>query len=118
MKTADISTALTGAQLLLSMVETRRAARNGRGGETAHPRNWRISSSNWENWSPWKARATTSAKKSTIYDFECTRCELKWLIGKLGSRLNLHAIRSGRIARLRKRIFTDFSEIHGDRAFC
>src|SRR5258708_18162110 len=29
MKTADISAVLTGAQLLLSMVETRRATRNG-----------------------------------------------------------------------------------------
>ena len=37
MKTADIGTALTGAQLLVSMVETRQAARNGRGGKTSAP---------------------------------------------------------------------------------
>jgi len=35
MKSADIGAVLTGAQLLLSMVETRRAARNGNG--SAHP---------------------------------------------------------------------------------
>ena len=37
MKTVDITTALTGAQLLLSMVETRRAARNGNGGQASPP---------------------------------------------------------------------------------
>src|SRR5947209_7779627 len=37
MKTADISAVLTSAQLLLSMVETRRAARNGDGADPAAP---------------------------------------------------------------------------------
>ncbi len=37
MKTVDITTALTGAQLLLSMVETRRATRNGNGGPVNPP---------------------------------------------------------------------------------
>ncbi len=34
MKSADIGAVLTGAQLLLSMVETRRAARNGNGDDS------------------------------------------------------------------------------------
>src|SRR5689334_743574 len=37
MKTGDISAVLTGTQLLLSMVETRRAARNGNGMEPSAP---------------------------------------------------------------------------------
>src|SRR5579884_4154916 len=37
MKTADISAVLTGAQLLVSMVEARRAARNGDGAATTAP---------------------------------------------------------------------------------
>jgi acetyl-CoA carboxylase carboxyl transferase subunit alpha len=117
MKTADISTALTGAQLLLSMVETRRAARNGRSGETSAP----------EELAHIEQQL---GKLESLEGSEDIRKEIDDL------RLRVHALR-GEMAHREawiktelarhpqrpylldyvERIFTNFSEIHGDRRF-
>jgi acetyl-CoA carboxylase carboxyl transferase subunit alpha len=117
MKTADISTALTGAQLLLSMVETRRAARNGRSGETNAP----------------EELAHIEQQLGKLESLEGSD-DIRKEIDDL--RLRVHALRSEMAHREAwiktelarhpqrpylldyvERIFTNFSEIHGDRRF-
>jgi acetyl-CoA carboxylase carboxyl transferase subunit alpha len=118
MKTSDISAVLTGAQLLVSMVEARRAVRNGDGVE---------------------ASATEELEK-----IERQLGKLESLDGQsVEVRKEIDGLRE-RVAQLRKeilhheawiktelarhpqrpyfldyveKIFTDFSEIHGDRRF-
>ena len=118
MKTADITTVLTGAQLLMSMVETRRAARNGNGGEPSAPAELE--------------RIEEQLQKLESLDGQSDqiRAEIDDL------RLRVHALRSEmthkeawvktELARhpqrpyfldYIERIFADFSEIHGDRRF-
>jgi acetyl-CoA carboxylase carboxyl transferase subunit alpha len=118
MKTADISTALTGAQLLLSMVETRRAARNGRSGETSAP----------------EELAHIEQQLGKLESLEGQSDDIRKEIDDL--RLRVHALRNEMAHREAwiktelarhpqrpylldyvERIFTNFSEIHGDRRF-
>jgi len=118
MKTADISTVLTGAQLLLSMVETRRAARNGNGSAANAP----------------EELAHIELQLGKLESLEGQSDDIRKEIDDL--RLRVHALRNEmthREAWIRtelarhpqrpylldyiERIFTDFSEIHGDRRF-
>ncbi len=118
MKTADIGTALTGAQLLVSMVETRRAARNGRGGETSAP----------------EELEHIEQQLGKLESLEGQSDDIRKEIDDL--RLRVHALRdemAHREAWIKtelarhpqrpylldyvERIFTNFSEIHGDRRF-
>jgi acetyl-CoA carboxylase carboxyl transferase subunit alpha len=118
MKTVDITTALTGAQLLLSMVETRRAARNGNGGEPSPP----------------EELAHIEQQLGKLESIEGQSDDVRKEIDDL--RLRVHALRTEmthREAWIRtelarhprrpyfldyvERVFTDFSEIHGDRRF-
>ena len=118
MKAADIGAVLTGAQLLLSMVETRRAARNGNGDDS--PAALELE----------KIEQQLGQLESLDGQGDDIRKEIDDL------RQRVHALRSGishraawiktELARHPQRpyfldyvekIFTDFSEIHGDRRF-
>ena len=118
MKAADISAVLTSAQLLLSMVETRRAARNGDGLEPVGPRELA------------KIEQQIGHLESLDGQGEEVRKEIEELkerIAALRKELSQHQawIRT-ELARHPQRpyfldyvekIFTEFSEIHGDRRF-
>jgi acetyl-CoA carboxylase carboxyl transferase subunit alpha len=118
MKTADITTVLTGAQLLLSMVETRRATRNGNGEEATAP----------------EELGRIEEQLGKLESLDGQSDEIRAEIDDLRQRV--HALRNEmthREAWVRtelarhpqrpyfldyiERIFTDFSEIHGDRRF-
>jgi len=118
MKSADIGAVLTGAQLLLSMVETRRAARNGNGDDS--PAALELE----------KIEQQLGQLESLDGQGDDIRKEIDDL------RQRVHALRSGishraawiktELARHPQRpyfldyvekIFTDFSEIHGDRRY-
>ena len=120
MKSSDIGTALTGAQLLLSMVETRRAARNGEGPDTTAG----------------DELAKIEQQLGKLETIEGQSDDIRKEIDDL--RLRVHALRSEMVAAHREawvktelarhpqrpyfldyieRIFTDFSEIHGDRRY-
>jgi acetyl-CoA carboxylase carboxyl transferase subunit alpha len=118
MKTADISAVLTGAQLLVSMVEARRASRNGDGLE---------------------ATATEELEKieqqlGKLESIDGQSAEVRKEIDDLRERVALlrreishrEAWVKTELARHPQRpyfldyvekIFTDFSEVHGDRRF-
>lgn len=120
MKTSDIGTVLTGAQLLLSMVETRRAARNGEGPDT----------------NAGDELAKIEQQLGKIETLEGQSDDIRREIDDL--RLRVHALRNEMTAGHREawvktelarhpqrpyfldyieRIFSDFSEIHGDRRY-
>lgn len=118
MKTADISAVLTSAQLLLSMVETRRAARNGDGLDPVAPRELE------------KIEQQIGHLESLDGQGEEVRQEIEELRERIGA---LRKELSHRQAWIKtelarhpqrpyfldyvERIFTEFSEIHGDRRF-
>ena len=120
MKASDIGTALTGAQLLLSMVETRRAARNGEGPDTTAG----------------DELAKIEQQLGKLETLEGQSDDIRKEIDDL--RLRVHALRNEMAVGHREawiktelarhpqrpyfldyieRIFTDFSEIHGDRRY-
>jgi len=117
MKTADISAVLTGAQLLLSMVETRRPARNGSGGATAPQELERIEQQIG------KLEALDGQSDEIRHEIDELRVRVEALRRDMSHR---EAWIKTELARHPQRpyfldyvetIFTDFSEIHGDRRY-
>jgi acetyl-CoA carboxylase carboxyl transferase subunit alpha len=118
MKTADISAVLTSAQLLLSMVETRRARRNGDGLEPVVPRELETIEQQIG-----RLEALDGQGEEVRKEIE----ELRERIGALRKELaHRQAWVKTELARHPQRpyfldyvekIFTEFSEIHGDRRF-
>jgi len=118
MKTSDISAVLTSAQLLLSMVETRRAARNGDGADPAAPQELaRIERQLG------KLESLDGQSADVRREIEDLRQRVTALRNELSHReawvkteLARHPQRPYFLDYVEK-IFTDFSEIHGDRRF-
>ena len=117
MKTADISVVLTGAQLLLSMVETRRAARNGSGSATAPQELERIEQQIG------KLEALDGQSDEIRHEIDELRVRVEALRRDMSHReawikteLARHPQRPYFLDYVEK-IFTDFSEIHGDRRY-
>jgi acetyl-CoA carboxylase carboxyl transferase subunit alpha len=118
MKTADITTVLTGAQLLVSMVETRRAARNGHRLEASAPQELeRIEQQIG------KLEALDGQDDDTRQQIEELRERIEALRSQIPHReawvkteLARHPQRPYFLDYVDK-IFTDFSEIHGDRRY-
>lgn len=121
MKTADISAVLTSAQLLLSMVETRRAARNG-------------NSNNGESATPPEELERIERQLEKLESLQGQNTDVRREIDDLRQRvLALRDEISHREAWIKtelarhpqrpyfldyvEKIFADFSEIHGDRRF-
>jgi len=117
MKTADISVVLTGAQLLLSMFETRRAARNGSGSATAPQELERIEQQIG------KLEALDGQSDEIRHEIDELRVRVEALRRDMSHReawikteLARHPQRPYFLDYVEK-IFTDFSEIHGDRRY-
>jgi acetyl-CoA carboxylase carboxyl transferase subunit alpha len=117
MKTADISAVLTGAQLLLSMVETRRAARNGSGSATAPQELERIEQQIG------KLEALDGQSDEIRHEIDELRVRVEALRRDMSHReawikteLARHPQRPYFLDYVEK-VFTDFSEIHGDRRY-
>jgi acetyl-CoA carboxylase carboxyl transferase subunit alpha len=117
MKTADISAVLTGAQLLLSMVETRRAARNGSGNATAPQELERIEQQIG------KLEALDGQSDEIRHEIDELRVRVEALRRDMSHReawikteLARHPQRPYFLDYVEK-VFTDFSEIHGDRRY-
>ena len=117
MKSADISAVLSGAQFLLSMVETRRAARNGTGNGSAPEELERIEKQLG------KLEALDGQSDEVRKEIEDLRQRIAGLRTELSHReawikteLARHPQRPYFLDYVEK-IFTDFSEIHGDRRF-
>lgn len=121
MKTADISAVLTSAQLLISMVETRRAARNGG------------TNSNGDNGAPAELEqierqlgklesleGQSADVRSEIEDLRqrvlALRTEMSHREAWMKTELARHPQRPYFLDYVEK-MFTDFSEIHGDRRY-
>ena len=117
MKSADISAVLSGAQFLLSMVETRRAARNGAGDGSAPEELERIEKQLG------KLEALDGQSDEIRKEIEDLRQRVAGLRTEMSHReawikteLARHPQRPYFLDYVEK-IFTDFSEIHGDRRF-
>src|SRR5947199_1860905 len=115
MKTADISVVLTGSQLLLSMFETRRAARNGSGSATAPQELERIEQQIG------KLEALDGQSDEIRHEIDELRVRVEALRRDMSHReawikteLARHPQRPYLLHYVEKS-FTDFSEIHGDR---
>jgi acetyl-CoA carboxylase carboxyl transferase subunit alpha len=118
MKTADISAALTGAQLLVSMVETRRARNNGNGLDGTAPQELDRVEQQME-----KLEALDAQSPDTKREIEELRLRVDALKREMAHReawikteLARHPQRPYLLDYV-ERIFTDFTEIHGDRRF-
>ncbi len=118
MKTADITAVLTGAQLLVSMVEARRASHNGDAIDTAAP----------------EELEKIEQQLGKLESLDGQSAEIRKEIDELRERVaQLRKEMSHREAWIKtelarhpqrpyfldyvEKIFTDFSEIHGDRRF-
>lgn len=117
MKSADISAVLSGAQFLLSMVETRRAARNGAGDGGAPGELEKIEQQLG------KLEALDGQSDEIRKEIEDLRQRVAGLRNDMSHReawtkteLARHPQRPYFLDYVEK-IFTDFSEIHGDRRF-
>src|SRR5437667_10318155 len=118
MKTVDISAVLTGAQLLLSMVETRRATRNGNSMDPSSPQELerveqqigRLEALEGQN----------DAVRQEIEDLrarvDALRRDMSHREAWIRTELARHPQRPYFLDYVEK-IFTDFSEIHGDRRY-
>jgi acetyl-CoA carboxylase carboxyl transferase subunit alpha len=118
MKTADISAVLTSAQLLLSMVETRRAARNGSGTDASAPQELEKIERQLS-----KLESLDGQNADVRREIEDLRQRVVALRNEMSHReawikteLARHPQRPYFLDYVEK-IFTDFSEIHGDRRF-
>lgn len=118
MKTADISSVLTGAQLLVSMVETRRAKANGNGLDGTAPRELERVEQQME-----KLESLDGQNDETKRQIEELRERVDALKREMAHReawikteLARHPQRPYFLDYIDK-LFTDFSEIHGDRRF-
>src|SRR5438876_4654675 len=119
MKTADITAALSGAQFLLGMVETRRASRNGGGNpdSTAPQELERVEQQIG------RLEALEGQNDSVRQEIEDLRARVDALRRDMAHRaawikteLARHPQRPYFLDYVEK-IFTDFSEIHGDRRY-
>jgi acetyl-CoA carboxylase carboxyl transferase subunit alpha len=118
MKTADISAVLTSAQLLLSMVETRRATRNGNGMDATAPQELEKIERQLG-----KLEALDGQNADVRKEIEDLRQRVVALRSEMSHReawikteLARHPQRPYFLDYVDK-IFSDFSEIHGDRRF-
>ena len=118
MKTVDISAVLTGAQLLLSMVETRRAARNGNSMDPSAPQELERVEQQIG-----RLEALEGQNDSVRQEIEDLRARVDALRRDMAHRaawikteLARHPQRPYFLDYVEK-IFTDFSEIHGDRRY-
>jgi acetyl-CoA carboxylase carboxyl transferase subunit alpha len=118
MKTADISAVLTGAQLLLSMVETRRAAGNGNSMDSSAPQELERVEQQIG-----RLEALDGQSDSVRQEIEDLRARVDALRRDMAHRaawikteLARHPQRPYFLDYVEK-IFTDFSEIHGDRRY-
>ena len=118
MKTADIGAVLTGAQLLVSMIETRRAKSNGNGLDTTAPQELarieqqmeRLESIDGQN------EDTRSQIEELRQRVDALKREMAHREAWIKTELARHPQRPYVLDYV-ERIFTDFSEIHGDRRF-
>jgi acetyl-CoA carboxylase carboxyl transferase subunit alpha len=119
MKTADITAALSGAQFLLAMVESRRASRNGDAGvDTSAPQELEKIEQQIV-----KLEAIDGKDDDTRRQIEDLRDRIAQLRKEISHReawikteLARHPQRPYFLDYVEK-IFTDFSEIHGDRRY-
>lgn len=118
MKTADITAVLAGAQLLVSMIETRRAHSNGNGAEATAPQELERIEQQME-----KLEALDGQNAETRGQIEELRQRVDALKREMSHReawikteLARHPQRPYLLDYV-ERIFADFSEIHGDRRF-
>jgi acetyl-CoA carboxylase carboxyl transferase subunit alpha len=118
MKTADISAVLTGAQLLLSMVETRRAARNGNSMDLSAPQE--LEKVEQQIGRLEALDGQSDAVRQEIEDLrarvDALRREMAHRAAWIKTELARHPQRPYFLDYVEK-IFTDFSEIHGDRRY-
>src|SRR5438445_11343519 len=118
MKPADIGAVLTGAQLLLSMVETRRAARNGNGHESAAAGELEKIENQLEHLEALEGQSDEVRKE--IDDLRvrvhALRSEMTHREAWVKTELARHPQRPYFLDYVEK-IFTDWSEIHGDRRY-
>ena len=118
MKTADISAVLTGAQLLVSMVETRRARQNGSGMEGSATQELEKIEQQML-----KLESLDGQSEETRREIEELRQRIETLRQEMSRRqawikteLARHPQRPYFLDYV-ERIFTEFAEIHGDRRF-
>lgn len=118
MKSADIGVVLTGAQLLLSMVETRRAARNGNGDDS--PAALELEKIEQQLGHLESLDGQSDDIRKEIDDLRqrvhALRSEMTHRAAWVKTELARHPQRPYLLDYVEK-IFTDFSEIHGDRRF-
>jgi acetyl-CoA carboxylase carboxyl transferase subunit alpha len=120
MKTVDITAVLTGAQLMVSMVETRRSARNGDGlnGNAAAPNELEKIEQQLGNLEALGGQSAEVRKE--IYDLReriiMLRKEMSHREAWIKTELARHPQRPYFLDYV-ERLFTDFSEIHGDRHY-
>src|SRR5438034_7806021 len=118
MKTADISAVLTGAQLLLSMVETRRAARNGNSMDSSGPQE--VERVEQQIGRLEALDGQSDAVRQEIEDLrarvDALRRDMAHRAAWIKTELARHPQRPYFLDYVEK-IFTDFGEIHGDRRF-
>jgi acetyl-CoA carboxylase carboxyl transferase subunit alpha len=118
MKTADISAVLTGAQLLVSMVEARRTARNGDGAGTTPPEELEKIEEQLLHLEAIEGQDATIRKE--IDDLRervaALRKEISHREAWIKTELARHPQRPYFLDYVEK-VFTDFSEIHGDRRY-
>jgi acetyl-CoA carboxylase carboxyl transferase subunit alpha len=118
MKTADISAVLTGAQLLLSMVETRRAMRNGNNPEMTSPQELekieeQIGKLEALDGQSDEVRREIEELRERV---EALRRDMSHREAWIKTELARHPQRPYFLDYVEK-LFTDFSEIHGDRRY-
>ncbi|MCU1271236.1 MAG: acetyl-CoA carboxylase carboxyltransferase subunit alpha [Acidobacteriaceae bacterium] len=120
MKTVDITAVLTGAQLMVSMVETRRSARNGDGlnGNAPAPQELEKIEQQLGNLEALGGQSAEVRKE--IYDLReriiMLRKEISHREAWIKTELARHPQRPYFLDYVEK-LFTDFSEIHGDRHY-
>src|SRR5512140_1134941 len=118
MKSADIGAVLTGAQLLLSMVESRRGARNGNGHDS--PVSEELEKIEQQLGHLEALEGQSDDVRKEIDDLRvrvhALRSEMTHREAWLRTELARHPQRPYFLDYVEK-IFSDFSEIHGDRRF-
>ena len=118
MKTADISAVLTGAQLLVSMVETRRATRNGHNSDITPPQELEKIEQQIEKLEGLDGQTAEVRKEIDELKerVEALRRDMSHREAWIKTELARHPQRPYFLDYVEK-IFTDFSEIHGDRRY-
>jgi acetyl-CoA carboxylase carboxyl transferase subunit alpha len=118
MKTADIGAVLTGAQFLVSMVETRRATRNGHNPDMTPPQELERIEEQIEKLEALDGQ--TAEVRREIEELkervEALRRDMSHREAWIKTELARHPQRPYFLDYI-ERVFTDFSEIHGDRRY-